>query len=138
MKTINEELRVMDFPCETCSGVGTIDGRLGGEWFSNPVSPCPDCDGTGLILANRTNLQRRVEMATKKQLEQENKDLREMLYSERQNYAQERQKERVRFSKFLQEKSKVKQVLKKCNDGFECLQVIEIEQSTNGFNIIVA
>ena len=50
MKTIGEELRGMDFPCETCNGVGTIDERIGGEWFSNPVFPCPDCDGTGLIL----------------------------------------------------------------------------------------
>lgn len=33
--------------CETCDGEGTIDERLGGEPFSNPVVPCPDCDGRG-------------------------------------------------------------------------------------------
>jgi hypothetical protein len=78
-------------------------------------------------------------VATKKELEQEIKDLRERLYSERRDFAHERQKERGTFSKLLYEKSNVKQVLKKLNDGnLECLQVIEIEQSNDGFNIIVA
>ena len=78
-------------------------------------------------------------MATKKQLEQEIKDLRERLYAERQNFAHERHKERVRFSEFLREKSRVKNVLKKREDGnLECLQVIEIEQLNDGFVILVA
>ena len=33
--------------CETCEGLGTIDERLGGEFFSNPKAECPDCDGKG-------------------------------------------------------------------------------------------
>lgn len=33
--------------CETCRGTGTIDETLGGEFFSNPSAPCPDCDGLG-------------------------------------------------------------------------------------------
>ena len=33
--------------CETCSGTGKIDERLGGYSFSNPESKCPDCDGNG-------------------------------------------------------------------------------------------
>jgi hypothetical protein len=79
------------------------------------------------------------DMATRKELEQEIKDLRERLYAEREDFAHERQKERVRFSEFLREKSRVKQVLKKLKDGnLECLQVIEIEQSNDGFIIMVA
>ena len=35
------------FECETCSGLGTIDERLGGYSFSNPSATCPDCDGMG-------------------------------------------------------------------------------------------
>ncbi len=31
--------------CETCGGEGTFDGRIGGEWTSNPKTPCPDCEG---------------------------------------------------------------------------------------------
>ena len=78
-------------------------------------------------------------MATKKELEQEIKDLRQRLYAERQDFAHERKKERVRFSEFLREKSKVKQVLKKLKDGnLECLAIIDIEQSNDGFNIVVA
>jgi len=78
-------------------------------------------------------------MATKKELEQEIKDLRQRLYAERQDFAHERQKERWRFSEFLREKSKVKQVLKKRKDGnLECLTIIDIEQSNDGFNIVVA
>jgi uncharacterized protein with PIN domain len=74
------------------------------------------------------------DMATKKELEQEIKDLRERLYAERQDFAHERQKERVRFSEFLREKSKVKQVLKKLKDGnLEGLVIIDIEQSNDGF-----
>ena len=34
--------------CGTCGGVGTYDERLGGEFFSNPQAPCPDCDGLGV------------------------------------------------------------------------------------------
>ena len=33
--------------CETCEGGGTIDESLGGDSFSNPKTPCPDCDGKG-------------------------------------------------------------------------------------------
>lgn len=78
-------------------------------------------------------------MATKKELQQEIKDLRERLYAERRDFAHERQKERLRFSEFLREKSKVKQVLKKRNDGnLECLMVLDVEQSNDGFNIVVA
>lgn len=78
-------------------------------------------------------------MATRKELEQEIKDLRERLYAERQDFAHERQNERVRFSEFLREKSKVKQVLKRRADGsLECLAVLNIEQSNDGFNIVVA
>lgn len=29
--------------CETCGGTGTIDERLGGEYFSDPNVKCPDC-----------------------------------------------------------------------------------------------
>ena len=78
-------------------------------------------------------------MVTKKELQQEIKDLRERLYAERQDFAHERKKERVRFSEFLREKSVVKQVLKKRADGnLECLTVLDIEQSNDGFNIVVA
>jgi DnaJ-class molecular chaperone len=35
--------------CDTCRGVGTIDETLGGEHFSNPAAPCPDCDGKGWL-----------------------------------------------------------------------------------------
>lgn len=37
-----------EFRCKTCSGKGSIDERLGGEWNSNPKSQCPDCDGDGV------------------------------------------------------------------------------------------
>ena len=77
-------------------------------------------------------------MATKKELEQEIKDLRQRLYAERRDFAHERQKERVRFSEFLREKSKVKQVLKLKDGNLECLAIIDIEQSNDGFNIVVA
>ncbi|EPC3488061.1 hypothetical protein ACRZCU_000151 [Citrobacter freundii] len=33
--------------CETCTGTGKIDERLGGYSFSNPAAKCPDCDGSG-------------------------------------------------------------------------------------------
>ena len=49
MKTIGDEEQIIDFQCETCDGAGTIDERLGGEFFSNPAAPCPDCDGVGII-----------------------------------------------------------------------------------------
>lgn len=29
--------------CETCDGTGEIDLTLGGEGFSDPHCPCPDC-----------------------------------------------------------------------------------------------
>lgn len=35
--------------CETCDGVGSFDERLGGEHFSNPKAPCPDCGGHGEV-----------------------------------------------------------------------------------------
>jgi hypothetical protein len=38
-----------EFRCETCSGKGSIDERLGGEWNSNPKAQCPDCDGDGVL-----------------------------------------------------------------------------------------
>lgn len=31
--------------CSTCAGTGEVDETLGGEHFSNPHAPCPDCDG---------------------------------------------------------------------------------------------
>lgn len=33
--------------CETCSGTGYIDERLGGHYFNNPKAKCPDCNGDG-------------------------------------------------------------------------------------------
>lgn len=48
--TNNDELErqeVVTHECGTCSGLGTIDERLGGYAFSNPKASCPDCDGMG-------------------------------------------------------------------------------------------
>ena len=41
--------------CETCRGSGTIDDTLGGEWNSNPVAECPDCDGLGYLVSCAKN-----------------------------------------------------------------------------------
>jgi len=41
----NEPCRCEPHECETCRGEGFFDGRIGGEWTSNPKSPCPDCGG---------------------------------------------------------------------------------------------
>lgn len=39
--------------CDTCGGEGTIDETLGGEHFSNPEAPCPDCDGKGFWIERK-------------------------------------------------------------------------------------
>ena len=36
--------------CDSCSGHGTFDERIGGMHTSNPEATCPDCDGFGYLI----------------------------------------------------------------------------------------
>lgn len=47
--------------CETCEGLGTVDETLGGEPFSNPKAPCPDCGGQGWHSSPALGMRYRIE-----------------------------------------------------------------------------
>lgn len=42
--------RASSIDCDSCSGHGTFDERIGGFAESNPEATCPYCDGFGYLI----------------------------------------------------------------------------------------
>jgi DnaJ-class molecular chaperone len=45
-----KDKRASSIDCDSCSGHGAIDERIGGFAESNPEAKCPDCDGFGYLI----------------------------------------------------------------------------------------